>query len=326
MKWQRCVSVMGALVLAVTASAARADITLDLVTVGNAGNANDTTGYGGVDYVYAIGKYEVTAGQYTAFLNAVAKTDEYGLWNPYMADTYGCQIERSGSAGSYTYRVAADRANRPVNFVNWGDAARFMNWLHNGQGAGSTETGAYTLNGAISPSELMAITRNADARYWIPTENEWYKAAYHKNDGVTGNYWAYPTSSDSEPSNALLAVDPGNNANFYKDGGFTIGSPYFRTEVGAFENSASPYGTFDQGGNVWEWNETAVSGLYRVVRGGSWDKSDGLSASNRYYYSPTFDNYTYGVGFRVASVPEPASITLMLCGGVAGLYWWKRRK
>ena len=91
------------------AAGAHAEITLEMVTVGNPGNANDTTGYGGVDYVYAIGKYEVTAGQYTAFLNAVAATDTYGLYNTDMwSNDDGCKIQRSGSSGSYTYSVAAD--------------------------------------------------------------------------------------------------------------------------------------------------------------------------------------------------------------------------
>lgn len=325
--------VMTALVLAVAASAVRAEIALEMVTVGNAGNAGEVSGrsaggygptaiVGAVDYVYAIGKYEVTAGQYTEFLNAVAATDTYGLYSIYMSEVNGCQIVRSGVAGSYSYSVANDRANRPVNYVDWGDAARFINWLHNGQGNGSTETGAYTLNGETSRSALMAITRNTDAKFWIPTENEWYKAAYHKNDGVTGNYWDYPTASDSKPSN-LLSPDIGNNANFWDDG-FTIDSPYWMTEKGAFTTSESPYGTFDQGGNVWEWNEMDIDSS-RGLRGGSWYfGSHGLSAAHRDYFDPTSENFD--IGFRVASVPEPGSLTLMLCGGVAGLFWWKCRK
>jgi len=75
---------------------------------------------------------------------------------------------------------------------------------------------------------------------------------------VTGNYFDYPTSSDAVPSNDVISPDPGNNANFYQDG-YTIGSPYYRTEAGEFENSDSPYGTFDQGGNVYEWNEAVIS-------------------------------------------------------------------
>ena len=123
----------------------------------------------------------------------------------------------SGSSGSYSYSVAADWADRPVNYVSWGDAARFTNWLHNGQpsgaqGDGTTEDGAYDLNGATSDSELMAITRESDAAWLIPTENQWYKAAYHKNDGVTANYWDYATQADDPnvPNNGNPGGDTGN--------------------------------------------------------------------------------------------------------------------
>lgn len=329
MKQYRIANAVAAAVLAITASASWAgQISLDMVTVGNPGNQPDDTGFGKVDYVYSIGKYEVTAGQYTAFLNAVAANgDEYKLYDDHMSGSKGSGITRTESGGTFSYSVNPDFENRPVNYVSWGDAARFVNWLHNGQPNGdqdetTTEDGAYTLNGAMTDAALMAVTRNDGARFWIPTEDEWYKAAYHKNDGVTGNYWDYPTGSDDEPSNAL--PDPGNSANFKLDDSYTIGDPDYTTVVGAFENSASPYGTFDQGGNLSEWNETVVKDGERGVRGGSWDDGPNrLLASYRDGNNPLDgDN---DIGFRVASVPEPASGVLMLCGALAGLLWWKRR-
>ncbi|MHB0956493.1 MAG: SUMF1/EgtB/PvdO family nonheme iron enzyme [Pirellulaceae bacterium] len=326
MNWHRCVSVMAAVALAATASATRADINLDLVTVGNLGNAADSTGYGAVDYVYAIGKYEVTNGQYSTFLNAKAAVgDPNGLYNTEMNSTYG-GITRNGSGTAASPWVYSDKggdanwANRPVNWVSFWDAARFVNWMHNGQGNGDTESGAY-----VNVGDHSTFARLADARYWIPTENEWYKATYHKNDGVTANYWGYPTSSDSVPSNDLINPDPGNNANFTQ-GAFTIGSPYYTTERGEFESSDSPYGTFDQGGNLGEWNEEVI-GSSRGLRGGSWILgSEHLLASFRGLSIPT--NEQSYIGFRVASVsaPEPSSIALMLCGALGGLLWWKRRK
>ena len=310
--------------------------------MGNPGNVGEWSGisYGGegpngicgaVAYTFKIGKFEVTAGQYTTFLNAVAKTDTYGLYSTQMdtaVASMACNIKRTGSSGNYTYSVASDWANRPVDNVSWGDAARFVNWLTNGRPTGvqnlaTTEDGSYYLNGAIDDAGLMAVTRKANARYVIPTEDERYKAAYHKNDGATGNYFDYPTGSNVAPSNDLKTPDPGNNADFYIAwSDFTINSPYYRTEAGEFENSESPYGTFDQGGNVWEWNETIVDpeALYptRGRRGGSFSASiNRLTASLRPSYYPS--QQIYEMGFRIAEVPEPATLSLLALGGLLAL-------
>jgi len=312
-------------------------VTVATVPVGNPNNDGELSGTGAggygpdricgaVGYAYNIGKFEVTAGQYTDFLNAVAAIDTHGLYNTDMwASTYGCKIQRSGSSGGYAYSVASDWADRPVNWVSWGDAARFANWLHNGQptgpqGVNTTEDGAYYLNGATSDAALMAVTREADWQWAIPTEDEWYKAAYHKNDGVTGNYFDYPTSSDTVPSNDLISPDPGNNATFHLPGDYTIGDPYYRTEVGEHENSYSPYGTFDQGGNIHEWNETSLSGAYRVMRGGSFvDDDDNFHAASRSGDDSPMDEY-YNFGFRVVQVADlvppviPEPMTMLAVG------------
>jgi formylglycine-generating enzyme required for sulfatase activity len=294
-------AILISIVVCLFISSIASGVTIDWATVGNPGNADDDTGYGSVSEEYRISKYEVTAGQYTEFLNAVAATDTYGLYNTFMwSNSYGCKIERSGSAGSYTYSVASDWANRPVNYVSWYDCLRFANWLGNGQPTGFQDT-ATTEDGAYDMSLGSSVVRKAGAWVWLPNEDEWYKAAYHKNDGVTGNYFDYPTSSDSAPGrDAIETTNPGNNAN-YLDSGYLIGSPYYRTVIGEFELSDSPYGTFDMGGNVWERNETKVDS-YRGVRGGSYlNDVSPLSSSYRLTGDPYSDSHL--VGFRVASVP-----------------------
>jgi formylglycine-generating enzyme required for sulfatase activity len=295
---------------------------MDWVTVGNPGNAADTTGYGSVSEVYQISTYEVTAGQYTEFLNAVAATDPHGLYNTEMwSNSHGCKIQRSGSSGSYTYSVASDWDNRPVNYVSWYDSLRFSNWLNNGQGTGNTEDGAYDMSLGDS------VVREPGALVWLPSEDEWYKAAYHKNDGVTGNYFEYPTSNDSAPGRDMTeTTNPGNNANYdYGADEYLIGSPYYRTEVGEFELSDSPYGTFDMAGNVGEWDETLIlySGDYnRGIRGGSYDLIYvNFRSFSRLHDIPDFE--VSDLGFRVASVPEPATLLLF---GLGGLLLKKRRR
>ena len=292
-------------------SPAMAAVSIDYALVGNVGNANDNrTGYGTVGYEYKISKNETTISQYAEFLNNVAKTDSHNLYNPNMAsDSSIAGITRSGSSSSYHYDVVAGSANKPITYVSWFDAARFCNWMQNGQGSGSTETGAYTLNGAMSG----IYAKNVGATVWIPSESEWYKAAYYDaTKGGTGGYWAYPTQSD-----ALAGHDIGvaNSANYYNNGyavytGSGAGT-WGITDVGAYgANSDSFYGTNDQGGNVFEWNDGVMFGISRVLRGGSWGDTAGLLYSSRFDYDPSSE--VAGVGFRIASVPEPTSVIMTI--------------
>ncbi len=250
-----------------------APVTFDWATVGNPGNAGELSGsgagglgpdaiVGAVANTYRISKTEVTNAQYTEFLNAVADADPNGLYNTSMGLGSEGGITRSGSSGSYTYAVKADSisngpggadgddytyGNKPVLWVSFFDAMRFTNWLENGQptgaqGAGTTEAGVYSIGSGLDE------VRNPSATYFIPSEDEWYKAAYYDpNKSGGAGYYDYPTSTDilANLNNSLPSLDTGNSANFFDGGVFTTGDSSFPlTDVGAYTASGSPYGTF----------------------------------------------------------------------------------
>jgi formylglycine-generating enzyme len=302
-------------------------ITIDTVPVGNVGNANDTTGYGAVGYSYNIGKFEVTNAQYMAFLNAVAATDTFGLYNTNMSLDVGGGITRTGGSGSYSYALKSGYENKPVNYVSFWDATRFANWLNNGQGSGSTETGSYSLGGVTNPVN-SSVTRNLGANWVVTSESEWYKAAYYdptKNSGA-GGYWLYATQSDTLGQNNPFTA--GNGANYY-DGDYTLwnGLNDGALSVGTYGNADSYYGTYDQNGNVFEWNDTIVSGG-RGQRGGSWnDDRFPPQASFRSSGFTTGEFHLYG--FRVASlapIPEPSTYAAVLGSVALGGVMLRRRR
>ena len=384
---------------------------MEFVSVGNSGNDPDGSGgYGSVSYNYDISKYETTYGQYVDFLNAVAKSDPNGLFHLGMEDDLLVNgITRTGNDGSYSYSVAPSTTinpegslYKPVNYVNYLDAIRFANWMHNGSSNDpkSTESGAYLITtaalvGAVRQNNIITYKATGDlsisvgdqaqasgltgsgfdirstirsvtikdgftyftvqnnqsngiatgsgtvtvipathdpgAKYWIPTENEWYKAAYYNPtlNSNTGGYYDWATQSDTAPGNA---VGTGSNlANTRTDTGFTKSSgpllllqtpdplkgPNMLTPVGTFSGSASYYETFDQDGNVTEWNEsiydpTAAFGDYngsingtRSKRGASFYNNDPGSSHRDDGLMP--NDGGYGAGFRLARNLNPPS-------------------
>jgi len=334
-----------AALLASLAVPARA-VTIDMVTVGNPGNANDTTSYGGVNYSYQIGKYDVTIGQYTDFLNAVAATDTYSLYNTSMAtDLNAAGIARTGVSGSYTYSVitnGGNSANRPITYVNWFDSARFANWMANGQPTGAqssttTENGAYNVNGVTAGTAPAKNVTNpntsAAPTFYIPLENEFYKAAYYSpvlNSG-SGGYYTYATQSNTAPGNQ---IGSGANQANYNNGVFSVtqsggqdSNQNYLTDVGAFSGNGSFYGTFDQSGNVYQWNDlNGTSSSVRGRRGGAWNgNASSLSSSSRTPTATSLGNSS--IGFRLAApVPEPSTYAMALAGLACGGYLLFRRR
>lgn len=277
---------------------------IDFVTIGNPGNAADTTGApnpaGSVGYIYNIGKYEVSR-------DMITKANAAG--------SLGITLSDMSSFGG-------NGGNRPASGISWNEAARFVNYLNTSQGYQAaynfTTSGAnanITLWGAGEYSGSNQF-RHKDAYYFLPSMDEWYKAAY---GSPSGTWYNFANGSDSAPS----AVASGTSGAVY--GQTTAQGPADITNAGGL----SPYGTMAQSGNVWEWNESALDGSNnsatenRELRGGSWvNGSINLVASNRLDNVPTAESSLNG--FRVASVPEPSSGLLVLLGLSAVLR--KRRR
>lgn len=272
---------------------------IDFVNIENAGNAADTSGYGAVDYGYRMGQYEVTLDQFAKARAADSRvgSGNEGYWND--------GTRTVGTAGPASY-VSAYEAMKFANFLTTGDAY----------------TGAYQFDGS---GVLQAVDRDAAVSaygtvYVVPTEDEWYKAAYYKpvNDG---SYSLYASGLDTVPTHGTA------NGWQYYNSGYVNGSPNYTWETGF--GAQEQNGTYDMMGNVWEWNESAFDGTldnmaeYRVIRGGSYGGSEvDLRSSPRYGYYPADESSA--IGFRVAAIPEPSSLALMVLVGGGG--WIARRK
>ena len=272
--------------------------TIDFVDVGNAGNANDagagggsySSPYGGVGYDYRISTYEISQSDIT---NATAS----GLSNV--------------TGGART-------GNEPAANISWYEAAAFVNWMNTSNGHQAAYDLTFSSGWSMTAwgASNQAATgvdsgnnayRHKDAYYFLPSEDEWYKAAYHQNDGVTANYWDYATGSNTIPTPVASGTTSGTAV---------FNGPSDPADVN-LAGGLSPYGTMGQNGNVWEWNESAFDGVNnltdegRGIRGGSWGNSeDPLRSSNRANLPPTFE--FADIGFRVASIPEPSSIVMLL--------------
>ena len=304
-------------------------ITIDWVTVGDPGNAADTApaGYGAVAAAFQIMKYEFTNQQYVDFLNSVATvSDPYNYYAPTaQGGDPRCGVTRSGVAGSYVYSVKPNMGDKPVNAVSWFDAARVCNWLQNGAtGTSSTETGAYTLNGATSGT---APALNPGALYSIPTEDQWYKAAYYKGGGTNAGYWNYAPQNDNIPglvasgtSGVGSAGSTGNFANFGSAASWNSQSGNV-TSVGT-NGGPSAYGAFDMTGNVWEWTDTVSNANVMWARGAAWNSTQNPNPMSSEYsrLNQATTTQVNTIGFRLVSVPEPSTWPLAAIGaGAAGL-------
>ena len=212
------------------AKCADSNLGITWTTVGDVANTADPlTGLGNVDYAFRIAKHNVTNAQYTVFLNSVATlSDPYSLYNTDMAGPQPSRrsgnggIIRTGAPGQYSYAPRAGHEQSPVCYVSFYDAVRLANWLHNGGGLGSdTESGAYSIT--TTPTTTTVGARESSARYFLPSEDEWYKSAYYKGGSSNSGYWRYPTKSDSPPASAPPPGSPPTANTYSESTGFAQG-------------------------------------------------------------------------------------------------------
>ncbi len=250
---------------------------------------------------YRIGTYEITNDQWDKFVNS------YGTVTGHPSNAYD---------GSATWTGT----NVPISMVSWYEGAQFVNWLNTSTGhtaaykfTGTPGTSGYTRGVWESGDAGYDSTnpyRNSNAFYFLPTEDEWVKAAYW--NGTT--LQTYATKAGESLTQGDGTSGTGWN---YDDGGYAT-DPYGPWDVGS--GSEELNGTFDMMGNVWEWMESPWRGGYylgsnRGFRGGSyWSGYDDLSSFNRGYDNPLGEVTVRG--FRVASVPEPTTLLLLGLGGL----------
>ena len=264
-------------------------VDIDFVDIGNAGNVGDTAvaGYGAVNYEYSIGTYEVTANQWTT------------------VTSYDSNIATGSQSDAWS-------GLQPTANVSWYEAAKFANWLTSGDAL----QGAYQFSDATTFTGVDRDTalQTYQTIYVLPSEDEWYKAAYFKSDG--SGYTLYPTG-DTAPTAQV-------NANYS-----SLTSPW---DVGS--GSVENNGTYDMGGNLWEWGESAYDGTLddpaesRVIRGGFWGNTS-VTLESSYRTTTTPGNEFNYLGFRVAAlelqvVPEPSSVGLLVIGAMGCVLRRKR--
>ncbi len=292
-----------------------------------------------VNHAYRIARFEVTTAQYVQFLNAVYATNSparVAIPIP-AAGAWGARAvprQPGMPAGPQQFEVLPGGENIPVGGVNWRAAAIYCNWLHNDMALSPAAfmSGAYDVStfGYVGNQFTDQRERSPGARFFLPTWNEWAKAAHwdpNRFGDSQGGYWNAPNGTDVRP---LPGLPPSMGGDGQANWGVFAGSS--GVPVGAYVDQQSPWGLLDLAGGRREWTETwhqtsPASAIYRV-RDGSYAGQgvfDNIDHDRSTIYSLEFpESSTSATGFRIAAViPSPTPIVLIALG--AGLVGRRRR-
>lgn len=252
---------------------------IETVTVDDAENKPDRNGRGTVNHDFKIGKFDVTAREWCAFLNAVATkgfpADPFHLFNTKMqTDSFANCIKKITSpGGTISYKVISkkdgdeeakndldslDRGQLPITYVDFFAAVRFCNWLSHGQpqtgeeDKNTTEDGPYKINDDLCHANFSQDQVTYDQSKWpggfwrLPSEDEWYKAAYYDkaNSDHEGQYWLYSTSKGNQPFNSIEEVynQPIATEGAFQNVNYHLNDNYTQTEN--FQPKITPVGIF----------------------------------------------------------------------------------
>jgi formylglycine-generating enzyme required for sulfatase activity len=224
---------------------------------------------------FAMGKHEVTVGEFRQFVNATGyKTEAEKGDGCYSYKKRWRKLKEANWHNSYL----SQNDNHPVVCVTWNDANAYAKWL-------SEETGQ---------------------KYRLPTEAEWEYAA--RAGTLTARYWGNNPDDACGYANVHDITSKKENGFSWTPHNCTDG--YAKTApVGHFK--PNNFGLFDMLGNVWEWTCSEYSSSYngtenfckehaklRVIRGGSWNYAPmSVRVTSRYRILDDFRDVL--VGFRL---------------------------
>ncbi len=331
---------------------------IDFVTVGAPGNAawdggGISNGKGAVAYEYRIGRLEVTTSQWVEFFNAAYDRPTNDPL-PFIVAPFrwGATGATPSNPGGRRWTVPAGNEMRPVDGLTWRTAAMYANWLHNDKSTDRSAflSGAYDVStfGYLNGGSLFTdqLTRSPGARYWIPSLDEWMKAAHYdpakqNADGSLGGWWQYSNGSDTPfrygppgvlvRTDGVIGPDPTGEFATANAGWSSFGFPEYNpltVQLGAYPTATSPWGLLDVAGGTAEWTE----GFFQLIdepypRDRFYEGSARGTPSNlngdrvRSYGGGDFPSYPgSSLGLRIAAaIPTPSGFAVFLSVGVIAL-------